>query len=243
MGTILETGRSSAMSSPLKSTTRKLVAADARIESAMEPISHTPAVKLLGTLSEIGDQSQMRTLCGSVIAVGLATSNRRLWTAGARMLVAHELTTLFKDAIKGRLDRTRPRSAQSSQDLKARPGDSAAKEQTSFPSGHSAGATASAFAFAAEYPEHRIAALAAAGLVSAAQVPRRAHYLTDVAAGGLIGAVAGAVTNLLFNSVALRSKKVPCASTPNYFELARNVAPSASLSICAGGIFRPGANP
>ena len=166
----------------------------------MNPVSDTPAVSVLGTLSDIGDQMQMRALCGSMIAAGLATSDRRLWKAGARMLVAHELATVFKDAIKRRIDRTRPRSAESHQDRKAKPGKDTSKEETSFPSGHSAGATAAAIAFAGEYPEHRAAALAAAGLVSAAQVPRCAHYLTDVGAGILIGAATGAATNLLFRS-------------------------------------------
>ena len=187
------------MSSPLKPTMRKLVAADARTEAAMKPLSDTAPVKALGALSEIGDQLQMRTLCGSMIAAGLATSNKRLWKAGARMLVAHELATLIKDSIKRRVDRTRPRSAESHRDRKAKPGKDTAKEETSFPSGHSAGATAAAMAFTGEYPEHRTAALAVAGLVSAAQVPRCAHYLTDVGAGVLIGASAGAATNLLFD--------------------------------------------
>jgi membrane-associated phospholipid phosphatase len=196
MGTIDQAGRCSVMSPPLKSITRKIVTADARIEARMKPISDSPAVEALGTLSEIGDQLQMRTLCGSMIALGLVTSNKRLWNAGARMLVAHEVATLLKDAIKRRVDRTRPRSAESQEDRKASPGKSTAKEETSFPSGHSAGATAAAFAFAGEYPEHRMPALAAAGAVSAAQVPRCAHYLTDVGAGMLIGAAAGVATNL-----------------------------------------------
>ena len=165
----------------------------------MKPVSDTTPVKAVGVLSEVGDQLQMRILCGSMIAAGLATSDKRLWKAGARMLVAHELATLLKDTVKRRVDRTRPRSAESHRDRKAKPGKDTAKEETSFPSGHSAGATAAAMAFAGEYTEHRTAALAAAGLVSAAQVPRCAHYLTDVGAGVLIGAGAGAATNLLFD--------------------------------------------
>lgn len=183
----------------VKATIRNLLTADTRTEAAMKPVSDTLAVKALGVVSEVGDQLQMRVLCGSMIAAGLATSNERLWKAGARMLVAHELATLLKDTIKQRVDRTRPRSAESHRDRKATPGKDTSKEGTSFPSGHSAGATAAAMAFAGEYPEHRAAALAAAGLVSAAQVPRCAHYVTDVGAGVLIGAGAGAATNLLFD--------------------------------------------
>jgi membrane-associated phospholipid phosphatase len=115
--------------------------------------------------------------------------------AGTRILLAHESATMIKDFVKQRVDRTRPRSAAAPEDRKVRKGPNTAKEATSFPSGHSAGATAAAVAFAREYPEHRALAYAGAAAVSAAQVPRCAHYPTDVGAGMLIGAVAGAASN------------------------------------------------
>src|SRR3954452_25340641 len=68
----------------------------------------------------------------------------RLVRAGARMLLAHEAATLVKNVFKTNIDRTRPRSASSRKDKKARKGNSSAKEQSSFPSGHSAGAIAAA---------------------------------------------------------------------------------------------------
>jgi len=71
--------------------------------------------------------------------------------------------------------------------VKPRKGRSRSKEETSFPSGHSAGAVAVAQAFARELPEYRGAALAGAGFIAVAQVPRGAHYPTDVAAGLAIG--------------------------------------------------------
>ena len=159
----------------LKDAGDLLLRTDAKIQSRMEPLSKTPTVEALGKISEIGDQPQMRALSASLVAAGLLTSNRRLAMAGARMLVAHELATVLKNVIKRRVDRTRPRSAQSKSDRVAKPGKKEAKEETSFPSGHTAGATAGALAFAGEFPEHRAAALAVAGAVSAAQVPRCAH--------------------------------------------------------------------
>jgi membrane-associated phospholipid phosphatase len=130
----------------------------------------------------------MRILCGSVIAVGLIGGDRRLAGAGLRMLAAHTLATVVKDAVKRRVDRTRPRSvARPGKDAKPRLGDSEAKEETSFPSGHSAGAAAVARAFARAYPEHAAPAYAGAAILALAQIPRCAHYPTDVGAGIAIG--------------------------------------------------------
>ena len=53
-------------------------------------------------------------------------------------------------------------------------------------------------AFAREYPEHAAPAVSAAGLIALAQIPRCAHYPTDVAAGMAIGWVAEAAVASLF---------------------------------------------
>jgi membrane-associated phospholipid phosphatase len=148
-------------------------------------------VRLLEHVADLGDQPPMRILCGSVIAVGLVAGDRRLAATGLRMLAAHTLATLVKDAVKRRVDRTRPRSlARPGKDATPRPGDSEAKEETSFPSGHSAGAAAVARAFARAYPEHALPAYAAAATLALAQIPRCAHYPTDVGAGLAIGVAA-----------------------------------------------------
>ena len=94
----------------------------------MKPLSETPAVRALGKFSEIGDQPQMRALSALLGATGVLTSNRRMAMAGARMIVAHELATALKNVIKRRIDRTRPRSAQSIRDRTAKPGKKEAKE-------------------------------------------------------------------------------------------------------------------
>jgi membrane-associated phospholipid phosphatase len=103
------------------------------------------------------------------------------------MIASHLLATWSKNYVKLRVDRTRPRSAKSREDRKPKPGRNNEKEETSFPSGHSAGALAVAQAFAREVPEYRRSALTGAGLIALAQVPRCAHYPTDVGAGLAIG--------------------------------------------------------
>ena len=99
--------------------------------------------------------------------------------------------------IKHRVDRSRPNSNGGSKPT-IKPGRSADKEETSFPSGHSAGAAAVAGAFARDFPEFRVAAYSAAGLVALAQVPRCSHYPSDVGAGIAIGLAADAAVAPLF---------------------------------------------
>jgi membrane-associated phospholipid phosphatase len=173
-----------------------LLNVDHAVHKAVKPDRSSAVVKILGVLSDIGDQPQARILCGSLIVVGVVRSDTRMVAAGARMLVAHELATMSKAIIKHRVDRKRPRSALGRADEKPTAGDSRDKEDSSFPSGHSAGALALACAFGAVYPEHRTVALLAGSGVALAQIPRCAHYPTDVGAGVAIGAAADGVVGL-----------------------------------------------
>jgi membrane-associated phospholipid phosphatase len=176
---------------------RAVVRADREAAAALLPYEKSLPVRLLEHVADLGDQPQMRILCGAVIAAGLLGGNRRLAGAGLRMLAAHTLATLAKDAVKHRVDRTRPRSlSRPGKDAKPRPGDSEAKEETSFPSGHSAGAAAVARAFARSYPDHAAPAYAAAAVLALAQIPRCAHYPTDVGAGLAIGVAAEKAVDL-----------------------------------------------
>lgn len=161
---------------------------------------NTPVVKAISWFSQLGDQPQMRILSGGLLALGLLRGDARMVRAGARMLVAHELATSAKNFVKHRVDRVRPRSADSKAQQKPRAGDSEAKEDTSFPSGHSAGSLSVALAFAREYPQFRGAAIATATGVALAQIPRCAHYPTDVAAGMALGAAAEKVVAVVIQA-------------------------------------------
>jgi undecaprenyl-diphosphatase len=159
---------------------------DAAATAAVQPYRETAPIRALSYFSKLGDQPPLRALCGAVIAAGLVARNQRLVRAGARALASHTVATLLKDMVKARVDRTRPRTNGSTKP-KIKPGTSTAKEETSFPSGHSAGAAAVASAFARDYPEYRTPAYAAAGLIALAQVPRCSHYPSDVGVGIAIG--------------------------------------------------------
>jgi len=154
-------------------------------------------MEALGRFASLGDQPPLRTLCVAAIAAGVAGGNWRLARAGVRMLVAHSLATLAKDYVKERVDRTRPRSKGGrGKDHVPRPGGNRSKEETSFPSGHSAGAAAVARAFARDYPEYAAPAYAVGGALALAQIPRCAHYPTDVGAGLALGIVAEAIVDI-----------------------------------------------
>jgi membrane-associated phospholipid phosphatase len=169
----------------------KVLELDAAVAEAALPLQDTKTHQALGWLAKFADQPQLRMLCGMTIVVGLLREDRRLAGAGARMLIAHELATTIKTFIKHRIDRRRPRALDNDTEaLKPHLGDDHAKEASSFPSGHSAGAAAVARAFARSYPDHRAPAYAAAGVVALVQIPRCAHYPTDVGAGVAIGIVA-----------------------------------------------------
>jgi membrane-associated phospholipid phosphatase len=175
---------------------------DADVEIADELGEHRDslAIQALSKFSKLGDQPELRLISAGLVAAGLAFGNRRLSRAGLRMLIAHELATITKDFVKDRIDRTRPRSARDRRQASARPGTRTEKEHTSFPSGHSAGAVAVAQAFAREFPEHRGSALAAAGLIATGQIPKCAHYPTDVAAGVVVGVVSEALVSALWTA-------------------------------------------
>lgn len=166
--------------------------ADVAVAKAVAPVSETPLVKALWSLSEISDQPQMRLLCAGVFVAGLWRGDRRLAGAGVRMLAAHSLATGIKTAIKNRIDRTRPSVLVEEGRYDMEAGTSREHDETSFPSGHTAGAVAAAAAYAHVYPEHRAAAYAAAGAVALMQIPRCKHYPSDVGAGAAIGLAAAA---------------------------------------------------
>ena len=187
-----------------KQAARRIEDADAAAHEAVQPYQGTPAVRALAWASEIGDQPQMRALSAALIAGGLLGGNGRLAQAGLRMLLAHEAATAAKNFVKHRVDRTRPRSRdEDGKDHRMKRGDDHSKEETSFPSGHSAGAAAAARAFAREYPELGGAAAGAAAAIALAQIPRCAHYPSDVGAGVAIGLAAEAAVAGAWRAAAL----------------------------------------
>jgi undecaprenyl-diphosphatase len=192
----------------IKTAGNGLLALDDRTHRFFQAYTGTRAVRALDVVSKLGDQPALRIIAGSLIVAGTFAGSNRLVRAGARMMIAHEAATATKDLVKTNVDRTRPRSAQGRGEKKPRKGKHRAKEMTSFPSGHSAGVIAAARAFSREFPEHRAAALGAAGLIATSQVPRCAHYPTDVAAGLAVGLCAEAASDAAWNAARMTERSI-----------------------------------
>lgn len=170
---------------------------DRKARKALLPFRETMPVRAVDAVGTLGDQAPLRAIAGLAVAAGVLRRDSRLALAGLRMLVAHEVATALKDVAKRQVIRTRPRSA-AGKSRRPRKGRDTRKEESSFPSGHSAGATAVAGAVAAAYPQHAIAARSAAAALLAARVPGCAHYPSDVAAGAAIGAFAALLVNTVW---------------------------------------------
>lgn len=164
---------------------------------ALKPWLGHPIARAVGAIGNVGDQPPLLALSGAALAAGLIRGDRRLANAGGRMIAAHLLATAVKTVGKNHIDRTRPGALLRRGRHEMKKGRSKDPALRSFPSGHTAGAVAVARAAAREYPEYRWPLYGAAALIGALQIPRRAHFPTDVAAGALVGLTAEAAIHAL----------------------------------------------
>lgn len=182
-----------------KSAAKSVERVDIAVTEAVAEQSERPLVRALGQLSEIGDQPPLRALTLGTLAFGLAMRDPGLTRTGLRMFAAHSLATGIKTLVKRSIDRTRPDEALEKRYRMER-GDSDKHELSSFPSGHTAGALAVTQALARDYPGTRAAGLAFTAAVAAIQVPRCKHFVSDLAAGAVIGWVAEEASSRLFDA-------------------------------------------
>jgi membrane-associated phospholipid phosphatase len=121
---------------------------------------------------------------------------------GVRMFAAHAAATFVKSAIKSSIDRTRPEKAIEDGKARFEPGDSDDHAQTSFPSGHTAGAVAVARAVSRDIDGAGAPAALVTGVVAAAQPLNGKHYLSDLVVGAAVGWIAEALVSAVFDRVA-----------------------------------------
>lgn len=159
-----------------------------------------PLVAALGTLSEAADQPPLIALGVGTILLGAVLRRPTMLRSGVRMLAAELIATGLKHGVKRTIDRTRPERAIATGRHTFARGDSDEHDESSFPSGHTAGAVAVARAVAHEVPGVALPAYAAAGAVGAVQMPRGKHYVLDTVAGAAIGYVAEAGAGLLMRA-------------------------------------------
>jgi len=167
--------------------------ADVAVAAHLASEKDHPVMRLVGALSEVGDQPQLTLVSGALLTYGAVTGDRRAALAGMRMLGSLAISFGLKTALKHLVARTRPNLLLDQGRYEVEPFGQGGGERHSFPSGHTAGSVAVACAFAGVYPEARMVAYSAAAAVALVQIPRGAHYPLDVAAGALVGVAAEAL--------------------------------------------------
>jgi membrane-associated phospholipid phosphatase len=195
MPTVETTDRGTANAAPATGT--RAEDADIEIATRLAGAKDHPVVRTLGAMTKVGDQPPLFALCSAVVAYGLVAGDRRATLAGARMLGSFLVATWIKGGLKRLVSRTRPNVLLDEGHYEVRPLGPDEGPWHSFPSGHTAGSVAVARAVARAYPEARAPAYGAAAFVALLQIPRGAHYPSDVAAGVLIGLGAEAAVEKL----------------------------------------------
>lgn len=194
--------------------TAKIEQADRKVARAAGGERDTSWMKAVGQASELADQPPLIALSAATIAAGVMLGKGRVTRTGIRMLASHWLATQVKSFIKRRVDRTRPFVMLGGDSYHARKGHTHAKRENSFPSGHMAGAVAVARAVARDYPASAPIGYAAATAAGAVQLPRGAHFLSDVLAGAVIGLLAEAAVRLILPPRNPRSPGQPSVRRP-----------------------------
>ena len=167
-----------------------IVRADLAIAERADKYSDTIPVRVVGKLSELADQPPLIAASLTTALVGYAWQRPTIVRLGLRMLASHDLAMALKSVVKNNIDRTRPDKTADEGEHEAQPGHSDEGEDRSFPSGHSAGAVAIARATAREQPSAARIVYPAAAIASGIQIPRKAHFTSDVLVGVAIGFVA-----------------------------------------------------
>ncbi|TNC74854.1 phosphatase PAP2 family protein [Rubellimicrobium roseum] len=179
----------------LESAIETVEEADIAVAHKAAEVRHHPVTQALGHLSEIADQPPMLTLGALMLAGGLAGCQRSVAEAGGRLFASVALATAIKSVAKAIVVRTRPHVlADEGRYERGLLGPNEGP-YNSFPSGHTADAVAAARAVARVFPEARLPLYGAAAAIGLAQIPRCAHYPSDVTAGALVGLAAEAVVD------------------------------------------------
>jgi len=163
---------------------------------------HNPFVRWAGKASEIADQPQLIATSIGTLVIGLIARRPDLVRGGARMLASHLAATAAKSVIKHSVDRTRPAHALDSGKARFEKGDSTDHKQTSFPSGHTAGAVAVSRAASRDIAGVAVPSALATVAVAAAQPVNGKHYLSDLVVGAAVGWIAEAAVSAVFDRVA-----------------------------------------
>ena len=168
-------------------TLRALEDVDIAVAQRAADVQQQPLVRWLGQASEMADQPPLVAISLATLAAGLLLRRPTVAIAGARMLATHAVATGIKAQVKRAVDRTRPYVLAEENRYVVRKGEENQSRFNSFPSGHTAGAVAVAQAIARTHTPAALPARLWAAAIALVQIPRCAHYPSDVAAGAAIG--------------------------------------------------------
>ena len=160
---------------------------DVKASSKASAYRETAPVGLLGWFGKLADQPPLYAFAAGVGVAGLLRRDPRIVRTAARMAAAHWLGIRGKNAVKTSVDRTRPQMLIDEGRYEAGKGKRDEKAFNSFPSGHTVGAVAVARALVRDYPEYTVPAYALAGAAALARIAQCDHFVSDTAAGALIG--------------------------------------------------------
>jgi membrane-associated phospholipid phosphatase len=163
---------------------------------------HDPTLRAVTAFSQLADQPPLLVASGAVVAWGLLAGDHHLARRGGHLVASVALATLLKGTVKRALSRTRPHVLLDEGRYQMEPLGPDEGSWHSFPSGHTAGGVTLARAVARCWPSAWRPAYAGAAAVGIVQVPRGAHYPSDVLAGVVIGVAAEAIVHRLFPALA-----------------------------------------
>ncbi len=169
----------------------RLLAIDERLLVAARRLHGPWRTRLAKALTRAGNTSSW-----TLAVLGLAVAGAPFTVLGARLAAGTLLGTLFSQTLKRSLHRPRPTSAIVGFEALAENPD-----RFSFPSGHTTAAFAAAVALAGAPFGIGPAALLLALGIGMSRVYLGAHYPLDVAAGVVLGTVAGALARIGLESV------------------------------------------
>lgn len=190
---------------------KKVEKADVEISKTAWDYKHSAPVRALGWFGKLSDQPPLYAFAAGVAAAGLIQREPAIVRIALRMALAHWVGIRGKNHVKRAVDRTRPSLLVEEGRYEVGPGRREEKKFSSFPSGHTTGAVAIARALIRDCPQAALPAYGAAAAAAAARVAECDHFVSDTAAGALIGIAAEELASALLDQL---SPAPPSARQP-----------------------------